>query len=284
MIPADLVGRVYGPVTVPVSPDAVAGFVAATGDDMKRWERYAPPGFAAYALFAVASLLVGDPAMAGHTRSLIHSEQEFSWRRPLAVDEALVVSGRVRSVRTRGPLHLVVLETEAATGAGTWLEGRSTFLLSADAAAAAAEEEEPEAGLRAAFGVADLLPLPAAGVALSPLDRSASRDDLVRYGVASGDGNLIHIDHGAARAAGLPGVVVHGLLVGSWLCQAAARYSPGPLPVLSLRARFRLPLRPAVAARVQGRVAAVGDQTADLELALVCDGAELVAATARVTR
>jgi acyl dehydratase len=284
MISADLVGRVYGPVTSPASPGAVAAFVAATGDDAERWERYAPPGFAACALFAVAPLLLGDPAVSGHTRSLIHSEQEFSWRKPLGIGEAMAVSGRVSSVRKRGPLHLVAFEMEAVTGTGTWLDGRSTFLMSGEAAAAAAEEEEPQAGLRAAFGVAGPLLLPVAGAALPPLKRSASRDDLVRFGAATGDGNPIHTDHGAARAAGLAGVVVHGLLIVSWLCQAAARYAPGAWPLRSLRARFRHPLRPAAAARVQGRVAAIGDEMADLELALVCDGAELVTATARVTR
>jgi acyl dehydratase len=284
MIPADLVGRVYGPVTAVVSCGAVDAFVTATGDDAKRWERYAPPGFAACALFAVAPLLLGDPAMSGNTRSVIHSDQEFLWRGPLGVGAVMSVRGRVGSVRARGSLHLVVFETEAVCGTSTWLEGRSTFLLSGEAAAAAAEEQEPRAGLRAAFGAADWLPLPAAGAALPSLERSASRDDLVRYGAATGDGNLIHIEHGAARAAGLPGVVVHGLLIASWLCQAAARYSPGAWPLQSLRARFRFPLRPAAAARVEGRVAAVEGETADLELALVCGGAEVVTARARVTR
>jgi acyl dehydratase len=284
MIPAVLVGRGYGPATAQVSSGAVSGFVAATGDDAPRWARYAPPGFAASALFAVAPLLLADPVVSGHTRSLIHSEQAFRWHGPLAVGEILTVIGRVASVRARGPLNLVAFETKATTATGTWLEGRSTFLLSGEPVASAAGEDEPEAGSRGAFGALDSLALPGPGGALAPLDRSASRDDLIAYGAASGDDNPIHFDHDAARAAGLGGVIVHGLLQASWLCQAAARYAPGAWPLRSLRARFRLPLRPAAAARVEGRVVAVGNEAADLELTLIGDGADLITATARVTR
>ena len=90
----------------------------------------------------------------------------------------------------------------------------------------------------------------------------------MRYAAATGDANPIHLDHQAARAAGLPGVVAHGLLLAAWFFQAAARFRGGPHPLQSARVRFRRPLRPGVAALVTGRVAAVGAAGADLDLAL----------------
>lgn len=39
-----------------------------------------------------------------------------------------------------------------------------------------------------------------------------TRDDLLRYAVASGDGNPIHQDDAVAAAVGLPGVIAHGML------------------------------------------------------------------------
>ncbi len=39
-----------------------------------------------------------------------------------------------------------------------------------------------------------------------------TRDDLLRYAAASGDGNLIHQDEAIARSVGLPGVIAHGML------------------------------------------------------------------------
>jgi acyl dehydratase len=112
---------------------------------------------------------------------------------------------------------------------------------------------------------------------------SASRADLVAYAAASGDLNPIHWDHGAARAAGLPGVIVHGLLMAAWVAGAAARHSEAPDPLRGMRLRFRRPLRPGVPAQVEGRVAGRDDAGADLALAVTAGGDALVTASARVT-
>ena len=280
-----LVGRAVGPTGFVVGAAAVAEFVAATGDDPIRWQRHAPPGFAAAALFAVAPAFLDDPEVARHGRSLLHTEQAFAWERPLAVGEALAVQGRVAAVRSRGALHLVSFEVAASGPGGRWMEGVSSFLLSVEAADEAAEEREPPPDERAACDSAVLLPLPAPGEALPRLRRAASRADLGRYAAATGDWNPIHRDHGAARAAGLPGVVAHGLLLAAWLFQAASRHRPGPDPLRSARVRFRRPLRPAAAAVITGKVAAWGEAGAELEMALesAAGGAPLATAAVRVT-
>jgi acyl dehydratase len=113
---------------------------------------------------------------------------------------------------------------------------------------------------------------------------SASRADLVRYAAATGDFNPIHWDPAAAHAAGLPGVIVHGLLMLSWIAAAAARHGTGPAPLQSLRARFRRPLRPGTAAAIAGTVEAVETGAADLTLELSHGSSTAVSAKARVTR
>jgi acyl dehydratase len=72
----------------------------------------------------------------------------------------------------------------------------------------------------------------------------------VRYAAATRDWNPIHWDHQAAVAAGLPGIVVHGLLQSSWLLSAAARVSDRPDPFIDARFRFRAPLLAAAQATV----------------------------------
>jgi acyl dehydratase len=151
--------------------------------------------------------------------------------------------------------------------------------MSAEAAASAPEETEPPPRARAAFDPAVPVPRPAAGEPVPPLRRSASRDDLVRYAGASGDANPIHTDHDAAVAAGLPGVIVHGLLMASWLIQAAARHTVGPHPLAEMQLRFRRPLRPGVAAGISGAAGRDGR----FDLALSAGDTTLVSATARVT-
>lgn len=281
-MPADIEGRSYGPAPIGVGADAVGRFLEATGDDGPRWLDHAPPAFAAACLFAVAPRFLTDPDVVASTRSLIHTEQHFAWHRRLAVGEALTVEGRVAAVRRRGPLTLATFVFDAA-GEAPWMEGTATFLLSGDAAGSAAEEAEPPHDRRAVNDPPAPLPLPAVGEAVPEMLRSASRADLVRYAAASGDWNPIHWDHEAAAAAGLPGTVVHGLLMASWITQAAARHAGGPDPIRSLRLRFRRPLRPARQARIAGTVGAVEDGGARLDLRLEADGVELVSAEARVT-
>lgn len=278
-------GQGFGPFSVEVTADRVAEFVGATGDDPVRWSAHAPPLFANVVLFSAAPALLEDSRVAPFTRSLIHSEQSYAWLRTLSIGERLEVIGTVTGVRRRGPLHLVGFEIAAASDRGEWLTGEATFLMAEEAAAESAEETEPPVGERPP--VAPSTPtasLPPAGGALEPLPCGASRIDLVRYAGATRDWNPIHWDHEAARSAGLPGIVVHGLLMAAWLGRAAARYGAGPAPLESMRVRFRRPLRPGVGASIVGSVAAVDPHGADLDLALEAARKRLVTARARVTR
>ena len=119
---AEATGRHYGPVPVSIAAPSVASFVAATGDDPDRWVEQAPPSFAAAALFAVAPSFLNDPRIAAETRSLIHTEQSFTWHRALEIGETIEVEGLVTEVRARRSLNLVTFEnfiqTDAAINAG----------------------------------------------------------------------------------------------------------------------------------------------------------------------
>jgi acyl dehydratase len=74
------------------------------------------------------------------------------------------------------------------------------------------------------------------------LRRSASRSDLLRYAGATRDWNPIHWDHDSAVAAGLPTVVVHGLLQAAWLLGAASVLTDQAAPIADARFRFRSPM------------------------------------------
>ena len=281
---ADLDGRSYGPFELAVEAGRVADFVAATGDAAERWASEAPPMFANVALFAAAPAFLEDPEVVPYTRSLIHSEQTYEWSRAVGIGERLAVAGRIEGVRARGPLNLVTFTIEAGGDAGSWLEGRAVFLMADEAATASDDRPEPTVHERGPTDLLSTLPLPVEGEQLSPLARSASRADLVRYAAATRDWNPIHWDHDAARGAGLPGTVVHGLLMGAWMATAAGRHTEGPHPLRTLRLRFRRPLSPGVAAAVTGRVDGVDDDGADVSLAVEADGERLVTGSARVTR
>ena len=241
--PADLEGQAIGPVDVAVTVDQIALYVDVTGDDVDRWIADAPPGFGSVLLFAVADEFLYDPRIAPFTRTLLHLDQSFTYLAPIRAGSTLTVAGTVTRVRQRGGSFFVTFTAIASDGGRQVMESISTFVLS-DQQAPPSDRvvDEPPVRTRSVNG---------------GLQRSASRHDLVRYCAATRDFNPLHWDHDFAVDAGLPGTVVHGLLMYAWLMQEASKAADGR-NIESAKIRFRSALRPAeqasIAATVDGDV------------------------------
>lgn len=247
---ADITGREYGPVPYRLDPEKIADFIDATGDDPALRVDAAPQGFAGALLFAVAPALLADPDLASHSHGVIHGDQSFRWHRPFEYGTEVTVRGKVSKLRERGGVAFLGFSLTVADEAGVVCEGESTFVLSGSESAASghAERHEPAPD--------HMVEQTIAGASVS---RSVSRRGLVEYAGASRDFNPLHWDHGTAVAAGLPGVVVHGLLQSAWILQATG-------PVQSARFRFRSPLLPGVG------VGVIVDADPDRPQARVTDG------------
>ena len=63
------------------------------------------------------------------------------------------------------------------------------------------------------------------------ITRSFSHADLVCFATLVGDSNPIHVDEAAARAAGFPACICHGVLVGSLFSNLMGMHLPGPQSV-----------------------------------------------------
>nr|WP_043350211.1 MaoC/PaaZ C-terminal domain-containing protein [Beutenbergia cavernae] len=110
-----------------------------------------------------------------------------------------------------------------------------------------------------------------------------TRELLVRYAGASGDVNAIHYNDAVAEAAGLPGVIAHGMLTmglaGSALTDwLAGLDDDGVARVVRYGVRFSRPIVvPALGSTtlvVTGTLGARDDEagTARVDLRAVCDG------------
>lgn len=254
---AQLAGQRFGPRPFRVSPQAVADFVEVTGDDSDRWINAAPPGFMAVALFEVAP----DLLALLYDHSVIHGEQSFAWKRPLPVGVDMTVVGEVTRARERGGVHFITFDIDVADEAGSIATGSARFLAAGESAPTEAGEElvEPEVNDRGSPGDDQV---------------SASRADLIRYAAATRDWNPVHWDHSAAVAAGLPGVVVHGLFQAAWTLRSATEPTDGDAPLARARIRFKSPLPPATPVSIDARWS---DIKADI--ALIGNGTEYVTAT-----
>jgi acyl dehydratase len=233
--PADLEGQPIGPVDVAITADRVELYVDVTGDDPERWTTEAPPGFASVLLFAVADEFLYHPRIVEFTATLLHLDQTFRYLGPMRIGTTTTVEGSITRVRERAGSYFVTFEASASDGHGPVLESRSTFVLSDRKAPPPAEtHDEPPVRYRRENSLGR---------------RSASRHDLVRYAGATRDFNPFHWDHDFAVDSGLPGIVVHGLLMYAWMVQAASRAADGR-PIVEAKIRFRAALHPAEQAEI----------------------------------
>ena len=71
-----------------------------------------------------------------------------------------------------------------------------------------------------------------------------SREQLKAYADASGDFNPIHLDDSTARAAGLPGIIAHGMLTAAFLSERGLSFMRQQFPkqkwqIRQFQTRFR---------------------------------------------
>ncbi len=249
----DLQGRAYER-SFRADRSTAAAFVEATGDDLDRWSSVAPPSFAGAALFAVAPSFLYDPDVGDFSKVLIHADQTFRWRAPWTLDADYIVTGSVDRVRMRGGSAWVTFGAVVTCDDDTVLESLSTFIMSDQRPATeVVKRDEPAPKERSP----EVRPesFPRSGE-LPEVVRSASRADLIQYAAASRDFNPLHWDHETAVNAGLPGVVVHGLLMGAWMLQVACDVVDPEvsMPIGEAKFRFRNPLLPGEPASITGTV------------------------------
>jgi acyl dehydratase len=92
---------------------------------------------------------------------------------------------------------------------------------------------------------------------LPELTRVVTREDVKAYADAGGDANPLHQDDDAARAAGFPGIVAHGMFTMGHLASCVTRWAGGPERVRRLSAQFRAPVFMGEKIVAGGRVKAV---------------------------
>ncbi|WP_127571535.1 MaoC/PaaZ C-terminal domain-containing protein [Georgenia faecalis] len=117
---------------------------------------------------------------------------------------------------------------------------------------------------------------------------TVDRTRLVRYAGASGDVNPIHYNDAAAAAAGLPGVIAHGMATMGLAATALTDWAGDPGAVLDYGVRFTRPvLVPgdgAAEVLVSGRVGALEGDTVRVDLTVRCDGVTVLARAQALVR
>jgi acyl dehydratase len=199
------IGKWTEPDTFEVTRERIAAYAEATNDPIAahRAGDIAPPVFAIVPSFMSVmqvAFLVAPPEAA---MRVVHGEQDFRLHRPIVPGD--VISTRATPIGYSGAAN--------GTSAAFLLECR-------DAAGEIVNEQYMTAffrGVDAGETVGELAPAHKFDERLRDAEPVAvvtqhvDEDQTFRYSPASGDPMPIHLDEDTARAAGLPGIIAHGL-------------------------------------------------------------------------
>lgn len=232
-ISLDRLGTRYDARTATIDTDQARAYAAATNDANPAYVSgaCAPPVFAVVPTWDAMMVALHDVVPADDQVSMLHAEQDMYFLRPLVPGRTLVTTAEAYSLRTgRAGIRFTmrVASVDAEDGDPV-VEQFATMLIRG---AVPVDDGGPVAPGHA-------FPPEARGSEVAEVTTLVDVDQALRYAAASGDANPIHVDDDAARAVGLPGVILHGMctmaLCGRAVVDALAGGDPTRLRRLAVR-------------------------------------------------
>jgi acyl dehydratase len=232
-------GSRYGPSFAAVEPEAALAYAEATNDDVSAYRSgpLVPPVFGVVPTWDVMLAAVLDVVPADALPMLVHLSHDMHFHRPLEVGQVLATAAEVHSIRSlRSGGRLTVLVTSTADGGAPLLDQYATMFVRGLGGGESGGPEPPD----------HAFPSTGRGQPVAQRTTHVDLDQTYRYRDASGDDNPIHVDEGAALAAGLPGIIVHGLCTMAMCGQVVVADVAGgdPSLVRRLAVRFSRPVLP----------------------------------------
>jgi acyl dehydratase len=188
-----------------VTRKRLAEYAAATNDPIAAHRRgdVAPPVFAIVPVFQALLAPAVDVMPVEAIPRVVHGEQDFYFHRPIRPGDKLVSRGKMIGYQglEKGTRAAILLQCRTEDGELVNEQYVTTFVR----------------GLRVGKAVGELSPghkfddtlrgkAPTAKVV-----QHIDADQTFRYAPAAGDPMPIHLDEEVAKAAGLPGIIAHGL-------------------------------------------------------------------------
>jgi acyl dehydratase len=232
-----LAGKRYPETKFEVTQKQIEDYSQATNDGNERYVgpyAIASPVFLVVPAFPSFMAAATDPDLGADMLRLVHGSEEHIIHRQVRVGDGLTVTPVLESVATKDTGEtFTVLATETDERGELVAEVRGTMFIRGTgdrrraAAAAAAGGETP-------------------GDIIYEETTVVEADQTFRYAEASGDHNPIHLDPDTARAAGLPGVILHGMCTMAFATKAAVNGPAGgdPARITRVAVQFSRPVLP----------------------------------------
>lgn len=243
------VGLTFTGERVTIDQSRAEAYAAAIGSNNPRHfkaDGVAPPLFASRLLVAPLEEATLSPRLKINLFRLLHGEQAFTFHKPLQYGASLIPSCTVMGIREVGAGDLIEFGVKLEDDSGEpWVTGITTFIVKLGAKARSAAPKESGGSSEA------ILP-----------DQEGYFEQILKtwpeqprqYAAASGDHNPIHVHPLAARLAGLPSPIMHGLCVLGMVADALVEGGGGdPAALKELQVRFAKPAFPGSEFALRGR-------------------------------
>jgi len=203
-LPLEKLGTRYEPRAATIDVDRSRAYAAATNDGNPAYlaGKFAPPVFAVVPTWDAMMVALHDVVPAADQVAMLHAEQDMHFFQPLVPGMPLVTYAEAYSLRSGRMGTRFTMRVISSDQAGDLVvEQFATMLIrGVDPGGDGGPAPPPHA-----------FPAEARSARVAELVSSVDVDQALRYAGASGDANPIHVDDAAARAVGLPGVILHGM-------------------------------------------------------------------------
>ncbi|MDQ3641831.1 MAG: MaoC family dehydratase N-terminal domain-containing protein [Actinomycetota bacterium] len=203
-LPLEKLGTRYEPRTATIDVDRARAYAAATNDPNPAYlsGELAPPVFAVVPTWDAMMVALHDVVPAPDQVAMLHAEQDMHFFQPLIPGRPLVTFAEAYSLRSGRMGTRFTMRVVSSDEAGDLVaEQFATMLIRG---VEPGDDGGPTPPSHA-------LPSEAKAAKLASVSSSVDPDQALRYAEASGDANPIHVDDVAAKAVGLPGVILHGM-------------------------------------------------------------------------
>ena len=232
-------GTRYDPRTATIDADRARSYAAATSDRNPAYlsGELNPPVFAVVPTWDAMMVALHDVVTAEDQVAMLHAEQDMHFFQPLVPGRRLVTFAEAYSIRSGRMGTRFTMRVVSGDEAGQpVVEQFATMLIRGTEPGDDGGEAPPS----------HAFPAEAKAAKLAQVTSVVDPDQALRYADASGDRNPIHTDDAAAKAVGLPGVILHGMCTMA-LCARAVVDELGegdPTLLRRLAVRFYRPVFP----------------------------------------
>ena len=238
-LPLEKLGTRYEPRMATIDGDRARAYAAATNDSNPAYlsGALAPPIFVVVPTWDAMMVALHDVVTAEDQVAMLHAEQDMHFFQPLVPGQPLETFAEAYSLRSGRMGTRFTMRVVSSDEAGELVvEQFATMLIRG---VEAGEDGGPTPPSHA-------FPSEAKAAKLASVAGSVDEDQALRYAEASGDHNPIHVDDAAAKAVGLPGVILHGMCTMALCSRAVVDELAGgdPTRLRRLAVRFYRPVFP----------------------------------------